>query len=551
MSAVAHQPLPEPDPSPMTIPLRLPTASRRSIGDVEAARISTQIDEELRREHESRKRRRPREIKGARPSSARRPVVQALLPPSPLRLMLLGQAESGKSTLQKQFQLYYASQTLDHERPSWRPIVYFNVLKAIRMILTEVDFGYFTNEGTTAPTLTASSEASSSASASFAYSRPQTVPGYGGSLDPVWLIELTHLRSKLLPLVASEDALASELSGGVTVTGGRSGVYVRAGWQAVSTATRSWPFADIRSGGASSKAPVMTDIVAKTLAANQDEIVDLWHHPAVRRLLAENKLQLEEYAAFFLNSIHRIAQPDYLPTTEDILHVRLQTLGVQEHAFDISMAGVTYNWLLYDVGGAYLEEDMRTNRIDDSLQLFTVVCQNKLLHKAALVLMLNKVRSLITDECKAGLLTPFPSPIPPSDRLVVSTSRHRACVLSTLLLPWSRGRTGNVDGSPEAKDPGWAPGPQIHLIVRRSTEYVRGSLGVLPRALHPGASAEGPPPPTVVCAFYVHAGASSVLPRPIFSVLLTGLQDVKATQSIIVNVNEAIMRKHMSTIGLA
>ena len=39
----------------------------------------------------------------------------------------------------------------------------------------------------------------------------------------------------------------------------------------------------------------------------------------------------------------------------------------------------------------YLEEDPRTNRIDDSLQLFTAVCSNKLLANAALVLMLNKV----------------------------------------------------------------------------------------------------------------------------------------------------------------
>ena len=40
----------------------------------------------------------------------------------------------------------------------------------------------------------------------------------------------------------------------------------------------------------------------------------------------------------------------------------------------------------------YLEEDPRTNRIDDSLQLFTAICSNKLLGNAALVLMLNKVR---------------------------------------------------------------------------------------------------------------------------------------------------------------
>ncbi len=39
----------------------------------------------------------------------------------------------------------------------------------------------------------------------------------------------------------------------------------------------------------------------------------------------------------------------------------------------------------------YLEEDPRINRIDDSLQLFTQICSNKLLKSTHLVLMLNKV----------------------------------------------------------------------------------------------------------------------------------------------------------------
>ena len=37
---------------------------------------------------------------------------------------------------------------------------------------------------------------------------------------------------------------------------------------------------------------------------------------------------------------------------DDVLHVRLQTLGVTEHSFDIDFGGGRYNWLLYDVGGA-------------------------------------------------------------------------------------------------------------------------------------------------------------------------------------------------------
>jgi hypothetical protein len=133
----------------------------------------------------------------------------------------------------------------------------------------------------------------------------------------------------------------------------------------------------------------------------------------------------------FLDEIHRIAEPDYLPTTDDILHVRLQTLGVTEHAFDINHAGIHYTWILYDVGGArgqrhawvpffddaaaiiflapisafdqYLEEDPRTNRIDDSLQLFTSICSNKLLRKASMVLMLNKI-DLLKKKLQSGVL---------------------------------------------------------------------------------------------------------------------------------------------------
>jgi hypothetical protein len=39
----------------------------------------------------------------------------------------------------------------------------------------------------------------------------------------------------------------------------------------------------------------------------------------------------------------------------------------------------------------YLDEDYRTNRVDDSLQLFTSICSNKILTNSHLILMLNKV----------------------------------------------------------------------------------------------------------------------------------------------------------------
>lgn len=70
----------------------------------------------------------------------------------------------------------------------------------------------------------------------------------------------------------------------------------------------------------------------------------------------------------FLRHISRVAAPDYLPTTgeihdiwhayinrvpaDDILHARIQTMGVAEHVFDVNIHGKLVTWHLYDVGGA-------------------------------------------------------------------------------------------------------------------------------------------------------------------------------------------------------
>lgn len=37
---------------------------------------------------------------------------------------------------------------------------------------------------------------------------------------------------------------------------------------------------------------------------------------------------------------------------EDLLCVRLQTLGIVENSFPVRAAGISYDWKLYDVGGA-------------------------------------------------------------------------------------------------------------------------------------------------------------------------------------------------------
>lgn len=173
---------------------------------------------------------------------------------------------SGKSTLQKQFQLYYASTSIEHERPIWKPIVHFNTIKAIRLILEELDYDL------SRPIIDSPD--------SMPLSDPQRAQE-----------EINHLRSQLLPLVAMEDALASELSGGISVGGGRAGVFVRAGWQALVTTGRNWPLSDMRTA---SKTQVAANMAAKMLHDLRNEISALWNHPAVGRLLFLRHLKLDE-----------------------------------------------------------------------------------------------------------------------------------------------------------------------------------------------------------------------------------------------------------------
>jgi hypothetical protein len=196
--------------------------------------------------------------------------------------MLLGQAESGKSTLQKQFQLYHASQRLLDERPSWKPVVHFNVIKAVRMILDELDYDITRSEFDQAYDEPVAS------SSSAATPPPPPPPPPRGEINPHEMREIGLLREKLVPLVALEASLASELNGGVSVNpGGKgAGVYVRSGWQSL-LRNRSVPEKHAQS------TQVVAHLAARTLRQFRDDVQRLWKHPAVKRL---HKLKLEESA---------------------------------------------------------------------------------------------------------------------------------------------------------------------------------------------------------------------------------------------------------------
>ena len=199
--------------------------------------------------------------------------------------MLLGQADSGKynagnhqgknkthetdnpflgkTTLQKQFQLLYASTTLDVERLSWIPIVYFNIIRAVRMIFSDLEF-----EGSL---------------------NIQGEPMASANIQR----QISSFRIGLLPLLALESTLTSELNGGVSIGGVRTGAYVRSGWQ--SLMKPRWTI-----GVNSKKANRIhetTNLVARTIASAADDIDALWTHEAIRFYIRHRKIRLDESAS--------------------------------------------------------------------------------------------------------------------------------------------------------------------------------------------------------------------------------------------------------------
>jgi len=250
-------------------------------------------------------------------------------------------------------------------------------------------------------------------------------------------VQIANLRRRLSPLIAAESQLADRLSGGISVSGsGKGSVYVRSGWQArtIGNALGKGKTKSVEKRARESIPRDETDAlvqeVGHLLEVCEGDIKELWSNPTVKGLIVKRRLKLDEWSEFFLRHISRIASADYVPTTDDILHARIQTMGVAEHIFDVDIHGKSVTWHLFDVGGArgqrhswvpyfddanaiifvapvsafdqYLEEDPRTNRIDDSLQLFTQICSNALLKNVHLVLFLNKT-DLLRSKLNTGL----------------------------------------------------------------------------------------------------------------------------------------------------
>ncbi|CAF0947990.1 unnamed protein product [Adineta steineri] len=144
-------------------------------------------------------------------------------------------------------------------------------------------------------------------------------------------------------------------------------------------------------------------------------IKSLWNDPGIKECYDRRReYQLIGSAKYYLDSIDRIAAPDYLLTEQDIVCAQILTNGVTEYSFDFE--NITFRiinsggqrserrkWIHYfdnafaiiflaalDEYDHVLAESDNENRMEESIALFRTIITNQRFMNLSMILMLNK-----------------------------------------------------------------------------------------------------------------------------------------------------------------
>jgi len=181
-------------------------------------------------------------------------------------------------------------------------------------------------------------------------------------------------------------------------------------------------------------------ISATELKQCAQSIVVLWEDEGVKEAFAkrsEYAIQIPSTTPYFFENAMRFAEENYQPTAEDMFRAKLKTTGITEVSFELG--GIEFT--IVDVGGQRserrkwlhcfddvtsviylaaldeydmkLEEDNQTNRLDESLRLFSEVTASTFFKPTSWILFLNK-SDLFAEKIKKKPLNEF-FEIPASD----------------------------------------------------------------------------------------------------------------------------------------
>ena len=160
---------------------------------------------------------------------------------------------------------------------------------------------------------------------------------------------------------------------------------------------------------------------------------EVWRDSGVQTCFSRsNEYQLIDCAGYFMEPEKQaqIQQPSYLPNNQDILRCRVPTSGIVETKFVVdNLTGLTFNFSMIDVGGQRIErmkwvqccndataiifvvacssfnmvirEDLCTNRLRESLDLFEQIWDRRWLRAVSIILFLNK-QDILREKVDSG-----------------------------------------------------------------------------------------------------------------------------------------------------
>ncbi|KAG1829336.1 guanine nucleotide binding protein, alpha subunit [Suillus variegatus] len=387
----------------------------REQAEIEARRISEDIDEQIRQERTVLKKKK-----------------------KPVKVLLLGQSESGKSATLKNFQLQHARREWAEERASWRIVIYLNLVRNIVRVLDILSREISLAESEKRPGSTGIEYLSDSDDETtnheivyhfsdkhrFMQRRLGPLRSIQGDLENKLGPESQEVRSTASISATPFDSPSFQL---LPKRPSRDfGINSTNGWKSALEKLRPSMMASARPQRRSDSDH---DEITDVLVACKETMLELWQDPIVQQVLSHRKTKIEDSPGFFLDDIDRIVSYDYEPSDNDIVRARLRTVGVQEHRVVMDDSNGK-EWLLYDVGGTrslrvawasyfddvdaiiflcpiscfdeQLREDRRINRLEDSYLLWKSVCSSRILAKTEIILFLNKC-DLLHNKIKRGL----------------------------------------------------------------------------------------------------------------------------------------------------
>ncbi|KIK58525.1 hypothetical protein GYMLUDRAFT_45166 [Collybiopsis luxurians FD-317 M1] len=315
-----------------------------------------------------------------------------------MRILLLGQAESGKSAVLKNFQLAFTPNQFRKERGVWKTIIQLNLISSVKAIFNVL------NE----------------TESEFSTQLPLTPPQSPGS--SVNNSKLRRIHLSLKPLLSMDADLNKILFS----AGSTREICVAAGsrWKFKlgfrdSTSTRESSDSNSDLYHLTNAQNATRNNFVKLLEASKDDIISLWQDENVQSSLEEQGVDLRASPGFFMDDVERIAASGYQPTDSDIVRARVRTVGVEEHhlvAESIALKGSDFyitdvsgmrssrsSWIpFFDDSQAILflapltfnqmlDEDNHVNRLEDSLMLWKDICKNELLANCNIIIFFNKM----------------------------------------------------------------------------------------------------------------------------------------------------------------